>query len=947
MAQHADQTKEHTVSDDINERLAQLKKALDAGIIDEATYRFAVGDAKSSATVSGSGAIAQTGGVAAGAGGTAIGGDMYGNIYQGEPPQDHTEALRIYCEMFVKSHRHLPMRGVDVGASDPQQGQRQLDLDRVYVALKTKTMRHEEEELQARRRRTREDEEAPQPLSVLQVVSETMRCAVLGDPGSGKSSFVGFLGLCLALDHLEPEAGWRERLVDWSVKTSPVPILVVVRDFARWIPDASEQGDADALWQFLVSRLKAQRLDFAEKALEKALEDGDALVLIDGLDEIPTRAQRDFVRDAIAGFAKRYGNARMIATCRTLSYDESDWDYLQFTPHVLAPFDQEQIDRFVTAWYAELERIGVVKPDEAQRLTDRLHQAVRRPDLQRLASNPLLLTVMALVHTHKGRLPDARAVLYEETVDLLLRRWEVIKTGSGEDEQRLGQLLLDADRTMVDLRSVIARLAFEAHRDGGAGNDNAEDDGESVAGIGQLALIKALAELHPERSMDWALEIVNVMRLRAGLLVEREMESYSFPHRTFQEFLAGAHLAAQPDFAVQAASLTENVDLWRQVILLAVGRLVHFGDTGRPLALVGELCPNAQPADDDDWRKVWLAGEVLLDMGLNRVKDTALGRDLLEKVQGRLVDLLQASALVARERAEAGDVLAKLGDPRFRTDAWFLPNEPLLGFVVIPAGKFIMGSDPKKDKDADNDEQPQHTLDLPTYYIARYPVTVAQFRAYVEKTGQKPGSANVLRDPANRPVRYVTWDEAMAYCKWLTETLRDWDEAPEPLATWLRMGDEGGRLWHITLPSEAEWEKAARGGDGRINPWDGELTEEHANSRYSSIGTTSTVGCFPLGRSPYKLDDMCGNVWEWTRSLWGKDISKPEFGYPYDPVDGRENTGAGDRIRRVLRGGSFGDDEDLVRCAARNYGSPSSLDWDYGFRVIAAPIPLDSEASGL
>ena len=188
----------------------------------------------------------------------------------------------------------------------------------------------------------------------------------------------------------------------------------------------------------------------------------------------------------------------------------------------------------------------MVKPDEATRLTERLHEAVRRPDLQRLASNPLLLTVMALVHTHKGRLPDARALLYEETVDILLRRWEEIKTGGEEGELRLRRLLLDADRTDVDLKKVLWRLAFEAHQQGGT-----TDDREPWPTSASWRCSRRWPTYTPPRAGLGAARSSNLMRLRAGLLVERELNSYTFPHRTFQEYLAGAHLAAQADFATR------------------------------------------------------------------------------------------------------------------------------------------------------------------------------------------------------------------------------------------------------------------------------------------------------------------------------------------------------------------------------------------------------------
>jgi formylglycine-generating enzyme required for sulfatase activity len=373
-------------------------------------------------------------------------------------------------------------------------------------------------------------------------------------------------------------------------------------------------------------------------------------------------------------------------------------------------------------------------------------------------------------------------------------------------------------------------------------------------------------------------------------------------------------------------------------VLLAVGRLVYLGgDTARPLALVGELCPAEAGEGETAWRKAWLAGEVLVEIGLNRVQESALGRDLGTRVCHRLVDLLRGGHLSAVERAEAGDVLAQLGDPRFREDAWFLPDEPLLGFVEIPEGPFLMGSDPTQDRYARDREQPQHEVCLPAYYVARYPVTVAQFRAFVEESGYEPGETHSLRGVSNHPVVRVTWYEALKYCDWLTERLRAWDETPELLATLLR--EEG---WAIILPSEAEWEKAARGTDGRIFPWGEQADSERANYNDTGIGTTSAVGCFPDGASPYEVEDLSGNVWEWTRSLWGTEIGKPDFEYPYDPEDGREDLRAADDVRRGLRGGSFILSVRYVRCASRlDWGLPFSRYRDYGFRVVASPVRSD------
>src|SRR5262249_22979021 len=116
-----------------------------------------------------------------------------------------------------------------------------------------------------------------------------------------------------------------------------------------------------------------------------------------------------------------------------------------------------------------------------------------------------------------------------------------------------------------------------------------------------------------------------------------------------------------------------------------------------------------------------------------------------ERVSLRLVGLLQAGRLSPVERAAAGDTLGRLGDPRFHADAWYLPNEPLLGFVEIPDGPFVMGSDKKHDPQAYDEETAQRSVSLPRYYIARYPVTVAQFRAFVEVSPHQPDDEDSLQ----------------------------------------------------------------------------------------------------------------------------------------------------------------------------------------------------------
>jgi formylglycine-generating enzyme required for sulfatase activity len=338
--------------------------------------------------------------------------------------------------------------------------------------------------------------------------------------------------------------------------------------------------------------------------------------------------------------------------------------------------------------------------------------------------------------------------------------------------------------------------------------------------------------------------------------------------------------------------------------------------------------------NDSAWRNAWLAGEVLAEMGLNRVEDTNLGRDLAQRVRQRLVELMKKHRLTSVERAAAGNALARLGDPRFRSDTWFLPNERLLGFVEIPAGEFLMGSDKKKDSQADDDELKQHKITLPLYYLARFPVTVAQFQSFINESGYKPEHPERLQGLSNHPVVDVTWYEALKYCDWLTERLRNWEKTPSPVLRDLIKKQN----WRVTLPSEAEWEKAARGADGRIYPWGNEADANRANYVDTGIGATSAVGCFPGGASPYGCEEMSGNVWEWTRSLWGKDWQKPDFNYPYNPTDGREKLDAPQDVLRVVRGGSFLSHHRAVRCAARHWSYPYGWNGSLGFRLVLRPL---------
>ena len=282
-----------------------------------------------------------------------------------------------------------------------------------------------------------------------------------------------------------------------------------------------------------------------------------------------------------------------------------------------------------------------------------------------------------------------------------------------------------------------------------------------------------------------------------------------------------------------------------------------------------------------------------------------------------------------------------------------------LELVRVPAGPFLMGSDKTKDSQAYDEELPQHSLTLGDYYIGKYEVTNTQFLAFVQATGhkttaEKEGSGFVwtgtewkdtkgadwrhprgpdtnIDQKAQHPVVQVSWHDAIAFCDWLSKV--------------------SGRK--VTLPSEPEWEKAARGADGRIYPWGNDAPTKDLLNFNRNVGDTTPVGQYsPKGDSPYGVADMAGNAWEWTRSLWGKDVNTPEFKYPYVAGDGREDLNAGEDVRRVVRGGSWANAVVNARCAVRIRDLPDGNFFDYGgFRVVLVAAPVlparRSEKSGL
>ena len=871
-------------------------------------------------------------------------------VHAGEDPDEVRSVIAHYLDALAAELAGLKLGEIDVSAQETKR--EPLQLADVYVPLDTHLPIPTDATLAQWLARDRHPERGEmgvqrdtRPVSALEALAAHRELTVLGKPGSGKSTFGASVLLALAQVWQGHGAELARLGKSWR-HGALLPIRVVLRRFAEQLPPGDQPARAGDLWAFIARDLDESGYGLsadAMKYVQRIARGHGALILLDGLDECGNEATRRRVLGAVDEIKRTAGpKCRFLLTARPYAWPDGP-DPARGA-YALADLNDAQIEQFIRAWYAALATRQWLSPGESERKRDDLLKAWQRPDLQPLACNPLLLTLMATLHANRGRLPDDRTDLYNDSVDLLMLRWN---RPIGADKALLDALAVPGLK-LSDLREVLEELAFKVHE---------ENVGrEGTADIGEDRLARAFRPLL--NSKDKADVVVDYIEKRAGLLIGQGEKGgerqFAFPHRTFQEFLAACHLAAQDDFPAECARLARAAPGHWQVVLPLAARLAK---TERGASAADELIGGAalaefrarRPPNETDWTCAWLAGLQLLEIGLGAINKRDRTRAITERVAAWLAASLpvhpQAGGAPARQRAQAGDVLAALGDPRFDPQRFYLPAADGLGFVRVPADpEFVIGTRKaaaKRVAEIINAKVPDYEINevltpTPEFYIARYPVTVAQFRAFVEATRFEIGDADALRDPDHRPVRWISWHEALAYCDWLNDCL-----ARSPAfegSEMARLVREGG--WRVTLPSELEWEQAARGGlRDAVFAWGDEPDPNRANYRESEIGDTTAVGCFPA--NGFGLYDLLGNVWEWTRSLWGEDPSKPEFAYPYDPDDARrENLAAGDEVYRVLRGGSWNLDRDVARCAFRRRDHPVDRVGSGGFRVVLRSAPV-------
>jgi formylglycine-generating enzyme required for sulfatase activity len=890
------------------------------------------------------------------------------NIYQAPDPKHEEErkkeaARRLYLEKLWLHCQSLPLT--------PLGWEKKITLNQVYIDLDTTNYHYKLTILEDKNsiEKVKGDQEKS-PMKAFEAFMMQKCLVLLGDPGSGKSTFVKYL---LAMQ-AEVCKGERAPFLD-EPESFLLPVLVTLRelggavaslDFAQLSGEEQEKGLLRIFCDHILNDLNNLEAEDFRPYLKQILHSKNLLLVLDGLDEVPQALLERVQRMALL-VLRELQPRRTIVTCRVRSYFGEAVLPDPFRAYTLADLDEDKIRKFCEDWYRIQHDLMA---DEAAERANDLVKAALKPDLGDMACNPMRLTIMAIVHNKRTRLPNQRVKLYKEVVEILLQRWQEYKLKGKSMVSKELESYLSGD--INELRKALEYLAYQAY----AGQPKNRElvllqKGETALQLRSSGYFK---------TVELAEEFLNYVDQRSGLLIGQggapgQPVTYSFPHRTFQEYLAGSYLTRRnpPEMQrelFQRASLGSD---WRVAVQFALEELLYnrendYGvlDAARYL----REAAGAQPVDEKKQRALLWSGVCVSLLGKEKVEKDAAGKSCLEQLTPGLIGLLSGK-LPPNERAEAGVILGRLGDPR--PEVMTLEGMP---FCFIPGGEFLMG-DKKNDKQADTHEKPQHKVHLDDFWISQYPVTQSQFNLFVNDKGyanpdywseaceagawkkghflnyngesrDRPKSFGEPFDLPNHPVMDVAWYQALAFCRWLGETAH--------AKGWL------AQEWKISLPSEAEWEKAARGGlqtphkplvrslgeglvipggvhtrrnpqDDRAYPWGIHFSSDCCNSMESGIGSTSTPGCFRDGASEYAVQDLSGNVWEWTRSIF--EI------YPYPKQgqerDKREDLKAEKKVDRVLRGGSFNLDGRLVRCAYRVWDVPGLIYWSRGFRVVVLP----------
>jgi len=707
-----------------------------------------------------------------------------------------------------------------------------------------------------------------------------LRCAVLlGEPGGGKTSTLRKLSAVLA------EAAEQDL-------NAPLPLFI---ELGKW--DEPEQP----LESFITRQLGP-----LGPTLNPLLKEKRAALLLDGLNELPT-GQRAAKYPQVQSFIKQHPQLLAVVSCRELDYTlDLGFDLIKITP--LDPLRiREFAGRYlgeekgealfwrlasaeVRATWEVWQRAGAsfemfwTAPDipkenpNVYSLTsgeqDRVWREKERGQhtLLELARNPYMLLMLTSVYAEQGKLPENRGELFQLFVVMLLKRERI-----AESEQ-------------AQLTEGLARVAYEMQIR--RANDQTGD---------------ALTVL-PKDEVNAMLD-ERLLYLAASANFLSVGEQVRFTHQLLQEYFAAKFMDGEMRAGrLQATGIWpperwwERTN-WEEAAILLAG--LYSDDCTPVVAWLAEANPE-------------VAAQCVVRSGA--MLATATRERLRSQWIPRLTDLQhdpEPSARAAVGRTLALTDLDNRQGVRIVRDASGVAL-PDIDWVEIPGGEFQYGDE------SEYAAKPQRPT-LPTFHISRYPVTYAQFQTFLD---DPEGYANpqwfaglAARDDdrrmdeqyfkfANHPRETVNWYQALAFCRWFSWRLGSAYDLK-------KVGE-----WAVRLPTEYEWEKAARGREGRLYPYAGEFDAAKGNTDETGIGQTSAVGIFPQGASPYGVMDMSGNVWEWCLSNYDKPV-----------LDVRKENLRTEKTR-VLRGGSWIDNQDFARAVYRGFNRPATRDFSVGFRVV-------------
>lgn len=758
-------------------------------------------------------------------------------------------------------------------------------------------------------------------LTAVGAASLFRRSVVLGGPGSGKSTLLRRI----ANLHLGALAGISDGTdvgrEGWWLEGPRTVLFVEWAELAEsrfWPREGGQLFPHDVI-AFSIARdpdLSPSEKVILQEYMLQQLHKGGVLLLGDGIDEIVVGRNNpqwslNVVQNLTDDLLKLNERNQIIVTSRPfLSYHE-----LRLTPVLLPGLGVKEqadfVDRFLS--------LGEGYREHANSYSLFLRRSATVPS--DLRSQPLFLTLLvALFLSTEAELPGKRGTLLNAFLLLLLGEWSERRLKG----RRLTDLLGCEPDALVDRLSAVA---FKIHSRR-VGSEPASVDPVQVP-MGDV--LEELSELAEGVDIREVLEFITV---HAGILISPEPRKFTFAHRVFQEYLAALWIAKNdPSFGSLSQFEELTTPWWTEVIRLLADILNTTEGPLKVWSLIDFLCSHPSPKSSGlSVRHVWLACRIVEDQELRGVENR-----MIEFAAGVLragaSQALAGEQLIAAERRDVGRCLGLLGDTR---SGIRLTNEglPDIKWCSIPAGEFLYGSsqadiealttDARGVKWSYERETPQFTLFVPAFAIARYPVTIAQYLSFVRasdgfsrdiwwtQTGllwrDRFGPAVPRHDRFdNYPMTGVTWFEAVAFCRWLSER----------------------KQMNIKLPTEVQWEKAARGVDGRRYPWGNDPNDRLCNVAGTGLDEVVPVGIFPFsgawGEST-SPQDMVGNVWEWCSTKFAS--------YPFDPQDGREDLESDGTEMRVNRGGFYGYHSLLVRCAYRGRDIPDARFDRQSFRVI-------------